>query len=54
MAGWFNPIVKETIELLYQFDSDYLFDSSKFDKAFDFKKTTYEEGIAATVESLRK
>ena len=54
IAGWFNPIVKETIELLYQFDSDYLFDSSKFDKAFDFKKTTYEEGIVATVESLRK
>ena len=50
MAGWFNPIVKETLELLYQFDSDYLFDSSKFDKAFDFKKTTYKEGIAATVE----
>ena len=54
MAGWFNSIVKETLELLYQFDSDYLFDSSKFDKAFDFKKTTYEEGIEATVKSLRK
>ena len=50
MASWFNSIVKETMELLYQFDSDYLFDSSKFDKAFDFKKTTYEEGIAKTVE----
>ena len=54
MAAWFNSIVKETIELLYQFDSDYLFDSGKFDKAFDFKKTTYEEGIEATAEWYKK
>jgi nucleoside-diphosphate-sugar epimerase len=53
MAGLFNPIIRETIELLYQFDSDYLFDCTKFNKAFDFKVTTYPEGIKATVASLK-
>ncbi len=51
MAGMFNHNIKETIEMLYQVDSDYLFDSSKFDKAFDFKTTTYQEGIEETVRS---
>ena len=54
MAGMFNHNIKETIEMLYQFDSDYLFDSSKFEKAFDFKATSYEEGVAATVDAYRK
>ena len=45
MAGLFNPIIKETVELQYQNDSDYIFDSGKFDKAFSFKKVLYQEGI---------
>jgi nucleoside-diphosphate-sugar epimerase len=45
MAGLFNPIIKETVEMLYQNDSDYIFDSSKFDKAFSFNKVLYAEGI---------
>lgn len=53
MAGMFNHNIKETVEMLYQLDSDYLFDSTKFDKAFDFKTTTYEEGIEETVEFYR-
>jgi nucleoside-diphosphate-sugar epimerase len=51
MAGIFNHNIKETIEMLYQVDSDYLFDSTKFDKAFNFKTTTYQEGIEETVRS---
>jgi len=38
--------------MLYQNDSDYLFDSSKFDKAFDFKATSYEQGVKETVRSM--
>jgi len=30
-----------------------LFDSSKFDKRFDFKTTTYEEGIKETVKAMK-
>lgn len=45
LAGLFNPIIKESVEMLYQYDSDYIFDSGKFDSAFTFEKVTYAEGI---------
>jgi len=48
MAGLFNPIIKETIEMMYQIEGDYLFDSSKFDSAFDFEKTSYKNGMIET------
>jgi nucleoside-diphosphate-sugar epimerase len=54
MAGLFNPNIKEAVEMLYQSKYDYLFDSSKFEKAFGFKPTTYEEGIKATAAAYRK
>lgn len=53
MLGLFNGVVRESIEMLYQNDSDYLFDSGKFDRAFDFKATSYEQGIKETVESIK-
>jgi nucleoside-diphosphate-sugar epimerase len=53
MAGVFNPIVKESIEMIYQNEFDYLFDSSKFEKAFGFRPTTYEAGIKETANSYR-
>lgn len=53
MAGLFNGIIRESVEMLYQNDSDYLFDSSKFDKAFDFKATSYSQGIRETVKSMK-
>ncbi len=51
MAGIFNPIIKESVEMLYQYDSEYLFDSGKFDKAFTFIKTLYAEGIGNSVRT---
>lgn len=47
-VGLFNPIIRESLEMLYQNEVDYVFDSSKFEKAFDFKPTTYIDGINAT------
>ena len=46
--------LKELNEMLYQSDSDYIFDSSKIEKAFGIVPASYEEGIRATVESYRK
>ena len=54
LAGIFDPIIKESVEMLYQSESDYLFDSGKFEKAFGFKPTTYEEGIKATAAAYKK
>ena len=50
MAGLFNPIIKETIEMLYQNDSEYIFDSGKFDKAFAFDKVLYVDGIRNSIK----
>ena len=52
LAGWFDPLVAETYEMLYQSDSPYLFDSTKFARAFGFAGTPYAEGIRATAASF--
>ncbi len=51
MAGLFDTNIKEAVEMLYQSEADYLFDSSKFEKAFDFKPTSYSQGVAETVKT---
>jgi len=53
MLGLFNKVIKESVEMLYQNDSDYLFDSTKFEKAFNFKPISYEEGIINTAKSIK-
>ncbi len=53
VAGWFNPTVRESYEMLYQNDSAYVFDSTKFAKAVGFAGTPYAEGIRATADSYR-
>jgi nucleoside-diphosphate-sugar epimerase len=49
MSGLFIPVLKELLEMIYQYDRDYIFDSSKFDRRFYFKTTTYLEGVRETV-----
>lgn len=44
LASYFSPMVNETMEMLYQFENHYLFDSSKYIKAFH-QPTSYQEGI---------
>jgi len=53
MVGYFVPVVKESIEMLYQNEQDYLFDSTKFEKSFNFIPTSYQAGIADTVKSMK-
>ncbi len=49
VLGVFNPIMKEFVEMLYQYDRDYNFDSSKFENTFKIKPTSIEEGIRQVV-----
>ncbi len=42
-VGTFRPIIGEIHEVLYQNNSSYVFDSSKFGNAFDFSGTPYWE-----------
>jgi nucleoside-diphosphate-sugar epimerase len=48
VVGLFNPDIRESYEMLYQSDSEYLFDSTKFSTAFSFEPTSYAEGIRGT------
>jgi nucleoside-diphosphate-sugar epimerase len=50
LIGVFVPIMREMSEMLYQHEFPYEFDSSKFENAFQFKPTSYEEGIRQTAE----
>ncbi len=49
LTGIFNGTVKEIYEMLYQNEFDYIFDSSKFEKQFNFTPTPYEKGIEETI-----
>ena len=48
VIGWFNPFMGELHEMLYQDEFGYILDSSKFDKAFGFVPTSYEDGVKET------
>jgi nucleoside-diphosphate-sugar epimerase len=54
VVGWFNPLVGELYEMLYQSDSPYRFDSSKFAREFGFAGTPYAEGIRTAAASYKK
>ena len=53
ILGIFVPFLGELPEMAYQYDRDYFFDSSKFDTFFNFKPTTYQDGIRATLAALK-
>ena len=48
LGGIFDRTTAELYEMLYQYEFDYLFDSSKFEKAYSFQPTSYEHSIRAT------
>ncbi|MDR7149606.1 nucleoside-diphosphate-sugar epimerase [Hydrogenophaga palleronii] len=46
--GWFVPVLRENREMMYQYEHDYRFDSSKFELAFGLQPTPYRDGLAQT------
>lgn len=50
LMGVFMPVLRENDEMMYQFEHDYRFDSSKIESAFSLLPTPYRQGIG---ESLR-
>jgi nucleoside-diphosphate-sugar epimerase len=53
LGGLFDRTTAEMYEMLYQYEYDYLFDSSKFEKAYSFQPTAYQDGIIATANAYR-
>jgi hypothetical protein len=49
----FDVKVRELHETLYQYDIEYLFDSTKFEKAFNFEATTCAQGIQVVAEAYQ-
>ena len=50
LLGYFIPVLKESYEMLYQYDRDYFFNSEKFRRRYpDFLVTGYEEGVKEIV-----
>jgi len=54
LLGMFIPIMKEFPEMLYQYDQDYIFDSSKFEKRFGITATSPHDGVREMLADLRK
>ncbi|MFM7358939.1 MAG: NAD-dependent dehydratase [Sediminibacterium sp.] len=45
LLGLFVPYMRELVEMLYQYDRDYFFDSSKFNSHFNFIPTSPGDAI---------
>jgi nucleoside-diphosphate-sugar epimerase len=51
ILGIFMPFMREMPEMMYQYDQDYFFDSTKFQKRFDFTPTSYQAGVKQIVNA---
>jgi nucleoside-diphosphate-sugar epimerase len=54
LLGVFVPIMGEFPEMIYQYEQDYVFDSSKFEKRFGQIATSPKEGIKTMIASLKQ
>lgn len=49
LMGIFIPVLRENDEMMYQFEYDYSFDSSKIESAFGLRATPYRQGIGVSL-----
>ncbi|MBD0377641.1 MAG: NAD-dependent epimerase/dehydratase family protein, partial [Flavisolibacter sp.] len=49
--GLFIPVLRESVEMMYQYDRDYFFNSAKFTERFRFEPTPYQEGVREVVNN---
>ena len=50
MLGLFMPLMKELVEMMYQYENDYVFHSARFEKKFNVAPTPYLNGIKEIVK----
>ncbi|MEM9884997.1 MAG: NAD-dependent epimerase/dehydratase family protein [Bacteroidota bacterium] len=49
LIGLFVPVMRETVEMIYQYEQPYVFNSSKFENRFGVLPTSYEEGLKQVI-----
>jgi len=50
--GLFVPLFREFAEMAYQYDRDYIFNSSRFEKRFGYEPLSPEQGIIQLLKTL--
>ena len=53
LMGIFNPMVREVIEMLYQFEAPFVMDASDMEKEFGITATPMEQRISETLDWAR-
>ena len=51
LMGLFIPVMREMVEMYYQYDRDYVFNSDKIEMAFGIKPMPYADGVSEIVRS---
>jgi nucleoside-diphosphate-sugar epimerase len=54
MLGLFMPTLRESVEMLYEWDKPFIMDSSKAEKAFGLQATSLKSAMHATIEWCRE
>jgi len=52
LGGLFIPVARESIEMLYQVEEDFIVDSSKFTERFGLTATPLEDALTKTLQSI--
>ncbi|MEI7844244.1 MAG: NAD-dependent epimerase/dehydratase family protein [Chloroflexota bacterium] len=52
--GMFNPMIRETVEMMYEWTQPFIVDTSKAEKAFGFQSTSLPQAIKETIAWLRE
>ncbi|HEV8192482.1 MAG TPA: NAD-dependent epimerase/dehydratase family protein [Ktedonobacterales bacterium] len=54
VAGAFSPVIRETMEMCYEFAEPFIMDASKFTRAFGGTPTTHREALGETIVWYRQ
>jgi nucleoside-diphosphate-sugar epimerase len=53
LMGLFDPDIRETVEMMYEWDKPYVVDSTKFERAFGISATPIQQAVRETVNWFR-
>lgn len=53
LLGLFNPLIREVVEMLYQFEKEFTVDASEFEARFGWKATDLKTAVRETWENHR-